>query len=195
MERRQRLRAAGKPDKIALIESDEHGTIACVTGFLVNMVNRTIQLVTPTRASDRWPLGYRIYDERRFDTPAEFRLAVEEMIDAHMPEELIGSDPIAFRDDLGFLPLSDGFELVSRRERVIVRGFPGAKLLGELIARRDKTAGEIYSSLVAGDADIFLIAQRMHWLFEAGWLNEDPKLNGIGTTPAATRRTAAEAAD
>lgn len=194
-ERRQRLRAAGKPDKIALLESDEHGTIACVTGFLVSMVNRTIQLVTPTRASDRWPLGYRIYDERRFDSPSEFRLAIEEMIAAHMPDELVGPDPVAFRDDLGYQPLADGFELLSRRERVTVRGFPGAQLLGDLIAKGDKRAGDIHTALVAGGADILVIAERLRWLFEAGWLNEDPKLNGIGSAPAAMRRNAAEAAD
>jgi radical SAM family RiPP maturation amino acid epimerase len=195
MERRQRLRAAGKPDKIALLESEDHATIACVTGFLINMVNLTIQLVTPTRASERWPMGYRIYGERRFEAPNDFRRAVEGSIVAHMPEDLICSDRVVFREDLTYHRLPDGFELHSRRDRTTVRGFPGAGLLGDLIAEGNRTAGEVHAAMVANGADILVMADRLHDLFAAGLLNEDPKLDGIGSRRLAENGAAAEAAD
>ena len=44
----------------------EGGTIACVSGFLFNMVERNVRLISPCNASERWPLGYRIYDEGTF---------------------------------------------------------------------------------------------------------------------------------
>jgi radical SAM family RiPP maturation amino acid epimerase len=195
MERRQRLRAAGKPDKIALLESEDHATIACVTGFLVNMVNRTIQLVTPTRASERWPLGYLIYDERRFESPGDFRAAIEGLIAAHMPEDLAASDRVVFREDLTYHRLPDGFELHARRERMTVRGFPGAGLLGDLIAEGNRTAGELNVALAANGEDILVMADRLHDMFAAGLLNEDPKLDGIGSRHAAEHGATAEAAD
>ena len=34
------------------------GTIECTCGYLVNMVDRTIRLITPCTVSERWPLGY-----------------------------------------------------------------------------------------------------------------------------------------
>ena len=41
-------------------------TVACASGFLLNMVERTIQLVSPCSASECWPVGYYIYDESPF---------------------------------------------------------------------------------------------------------------------------------
>jgi len=54
--RRERLSAAGRRDDISPVDSDQ-ATIACVSGFLVGMVARTVKLVSPTRACERWPLG------------------------------------------------------------------------------------------------------------------------------------------
>src|SRR5262245_10451126 len=53
--------------------------IACVSGFLTNMVERTVRLVSPTRPGDHWPLGYRVYGERSFATASDFRRAVEDL--------------------------------------------------------------------------------------------------------------------
>lgn len=180
IERREKLRSAGKSDMVAQVES-EHGTIACVTGFLVNMVNRTVQLVSPTRASKRWPLGYRVYQEGRFQTARDFRATVDAMIDAHMPEDLVRGDVIAFRDDLTYQRLPDGFEVRSRGQRISVRGEPHTGVLGDLIHEGSKTSGEIQSAAVQAGADIFVTADRLHQLFELGLLNDDPKLGRIGS--------------
>ena len=44
-------------------ESDDYpmNTIGCVTGFLFNMVDRTVQLISPCTATDEWPLGFYVY--------------------------------------------------------------------------------------------------------------------------------------
>ncbi|MCG8456025.1 MAG: radical SAM family RiPP maturation amino acid epimerase, partial [Holophagales bacterium] len=60
-------------------------SIACVSGLLINLVEKSVKLVTPCKASDRWPLGYVIFDQTTFDSPADLKPAVEQMVDAHMP--------------------------------------------------------------------------------------------------------------
>jgi len=102
-----------------------------------------IQLVTPTRCSERWPLGYRVFDERRFDTGPQFRAAIEELIDAHMPEEIASVDVVGFRDDLTYHRKPDGFELRAGNGHFALGGFPAAGELGDMIHKGDMSAGEI----------------------------------------------------
>jgi radical SAM family RiPP maturation amino acid epimerase len=175
--------AAGRPGSVPFADPD-HATIACVSGFLVNMVNRSIQLVTPTRCSERWPLGYRVFGERRFDTAPEFRAAIEELMDAHMPEEIASADVLSFRDDLTYHRKPDGFELRTRNGHFALAGFVGAGPLGDMIHSGRMRAGEIQAVLTRNGADIFVVADAMQQLFDRGLLDEDPKLGGIGCAGA-----------
>src|SRR5262245_21620586 len=175
----------GEPGRAPLFEPD-HATIACVSGFLVNMVNRSIQLVTPTRCSERWPLGYRVLGGRRFGAAQEFRAAIEGLIDAHMPEEIGSADVLGFRDDLTYHRNPNGFELRTRNGRFALGGFPGAGRLGDMIHGGGMTAGEIQVEVTRSGADIFVVADAMQQLFDRGLLNEDPKLGGIGSAAAHT---------
>ena len=48
-------------------ETYTHRTIACVSGFLVEPVLGRLRLISPEPCSDRWPDGYAVFDEVRFD--------------------------------------------------------------------------------------------------------------------------------
>jgi radical SAM family RiPP maturation amino acid epimerase len=179
MERRDALREAGKAEKADELTKNEQGTIACVTGLLVNMVHKTVKLVTPTPASKRWPLGYRIYEEAKFRSAAEFRDVVESIIDAHMPEDLVGDDVIEFRDDLKYTQHEDGFVLEAYGQTHSMRGGEHFAMLGKVVSQGGRTAGEIHRALVDAGADLFVTAETMRRLFDTGLLNDDPKLNGL----------------
>jgi radical SAM family RiPP maturation amino acid epimerase len=86
-------------------------SIACVSGFLFNMVDRSVRLISPCRASDRWPLGYLVFAEGTFTGPADLRRLLRGMRDDHMPEELAPRAPVAFRRDLEFRRTERGFEV------------------------------------------------------------------------------------
>ncbi|HVT52817.1 MAG TPA: radical SAM family RiPP maturation amino acid epimerase, partial [Dongiaceae bacterium] len=119
-------------DKAALVEkhnrkpASDNATIACVSGFLVNMVSGAIRLVSPVAPSERWPLGYRVYGERRFKSAPEFRRAMEELVAEHMPMTISASSRLAFRGDLAFERQADRFTLGSRGARYALGGFAGA---------------------------------------------------------------------
>ena len=173
-DRREKLRASGREDKDLKV-SDGHSTIACVSGFLINMMNRHVKLVSPTMASEKWPLGYRVYDEAHFESPTELRRILDGMIDRHMPEALPGNSPIAFRDDLDFTRTEDGFALeASGGLRYNCRHYPFSARLGEMIREKCHTAGDVVGELVAGGEDLFLVGDTIQTLYDLGVLNDDP---------------------
>jgi radical SAM family RiPP maturation amino acid epimerase len=125
---------------------DAPETIACVSGFLVNMVDRTVKLVSPCAATDRWPLGYMIFDERTFTTAADFRHVVEEMIEARMPESVDDHLVVRFRPDLRYEPTDDGFDLVAASHRVRFRNATSPaylRALGDAIHGAARPAGVV----------------------------------------------------
>jgi len=182
--------AAGRSGKIAEIEMD-HSTIACVSGFLVNMVNKTVRLVSPTRAGERWPLGYRVYAEEKFSTPEEFRAVLNKMMDDWMPENLHGTHVLRFRPDLAYHRYPDGFELVGHGYKHVVRGLDGAGLLGDAIHKGNKTAGEICEMAVRAGGDIFVVTDALSQFFEQSFFDDDPKYGTIKPVPAEAEDVAA----
>lgn len=65
-------------------EMYSHRTIACVAGFLIEPVVKRLRLIAPEACSDRWPDGYAVFDEARFENAAEFARALTRMVDRNM---------------------------------------------------------------------------------------------------------------
>jgi len=42
-------------------------TFCCVTGFLINLVEGSVSLISPCRASEDWPLGYAVHRSGHFE--------------------------------------------------------------------------------------------------------------------------------
>lgn len=194
MERRRKLRAAGKPEAIDTVPGD-HSTIACVSGFLVNMLERRVQLVTPTRACEAWPTGYRILAEDRFADADEFRAILEGMVEAHMPETPRARDRGAFRPDLRYRPLGEGgFELTGPSRIHTVAGGRHARALGDLLDRGDLSVGEVLDEVAQRDVNIFRAAELLEEMFDLGLLDDDPRSPGRRRTAEEEEAAAAAAA-
>jgi len=72
------------------------GTVACVSGFVVNMCDRTVRLVTPTKADQEHPTGEIVLDRAAFSDAAELEDVARTMISHHM-HETIGLADVLFR--------------------------------------------------------------------------------------------------
>ena len=96
---------AGRARKFAakrgneLVSEEQSSTIACVSGFLFNMVDRTVKLITPCNANDRWPLGYWVIAQGTFDTADELRDLMRSMIDESIIDSLGVLDTVRLRPD------------------------------------------------------------------------------------------------
>jgi radical SAM family RiPP maturation amino acid epimerase len=80
--------------------TSDPATIACVSGFLINLVQRSVKLISPCPASDEWPDGYRIYAHERFADVADLDQICRRMIDAHMRNIVRHFDWVRLRPDV-----------------------------------------------------------------------------------------------
>ncbi|MFD2112203.1 radical SAM family RiPP maturation amino acid epimerase [Thiorhodococcus fuscus] len=151
------------------------GTISCVSGFLLNMVERTVKLVSPCNSSERWPHGHWTYEEAVFTDGEDLAGILQGMIDRHMQDSLTHRDPLAFREDLRFAIEGDSFTLTNAMVKHTMNPHPGIQAIGEAIAAGVSTAGEIAFALEAEQGmeldETFIILNR---IYQAGLLNEDP---------------------
>lgn len=171
-----------KPDKtkncnLSVNIREEHASIACVSGFLVNMMTKTVKLVSPVPASKQWPLGYRIHDERCFRDKDEYKDIIMSMIDRHMLESIPGQILVSFRKDLAFTPLSNSFEegflLKNRWVEHKSIGSSLVKQFGELIAASEYTANDLKNKLVSKGYDPFQVYSILQDFFDNGLLNDE----------------------
>ena len=148
------------------------GSISCMTGFLVNMVDRTIKLVSPCHATEKWPRGYRVFAEDTFTDAENYRTVIQGMIQDRMQENISVEMLLSFRDDLKHVPRPDGFSLISPNQRHHFTGRPFLITLGEFIAGGDKTFGQIYDALFENGAPALAVSMTVKDLFDQGLLDE-----------------------
>ncbi|UBF30473.1 radical SAM family RiPP maturation amino acid epimerase (plasmid) [Kovacikia minuta CCNUW1] len=157
-------------------EFHDQGTIACVTGFLFNMVERSVKLISPCNASDQWPLGYIVYDEGTFSDAGDLKLLLERMIEDNMPLSVKPSDRLKFRHDLEYASFNEGFQVFNRLKTIKFRHAPYLKELGEAICTGDKTVAEIISMFEADGVLPTQILRSLNLIFERGVLDNEPQL-------------------
>jgi radical SAM family RiPP maturation amino acid epimerase len=149
-------------------------TIACISGFLVNMVDRNIRLISPCPASARWPLGYQIFGEGHFNTAEEFRAQLRRLSsEEFMPPAIRSQSRVALRPDLKWSVSENGLTLSSYYLNQTLRGLDTESLekLGRLLADRRWTAGELALQVGADLPTVFLLLNQMLGL---GILDEEP---------------------
>lgn len=153
------------------------GTNACVTGFLVNMVERRVRLISPCNASERWPLGYRVFAEACFRDGAGFQQAIAGMV-AQMVVDLPEERPLRLAPYLHYREEEGKALLESSCQRLefSIQG-PGARLLGEvlrLLAAGKSPLGaiSIHCACSFGAADA-LTRRILDDLLQQGVLDED----------------------
>jgi radical SAM family RiPP maturation amino acid epimerase len=155
-------------------------TIACVSGFLFNMVERSVRLVTPCNASDRWPLGYWTLERGTFDSPASLRALLTGMIERNMKPVLGADDLVRFRRDVQWGQDEQGYHATSLWVRRRIGGYPAIGPLGELIVAGQHSAGDLALAMEAEhDVPLAETFHVLNELFRIGVLDEEP------TPPAA----------
>jgi radical SAM family RiPP maturation amino acid epimerase len=93
---------------------EDGGTIACVTGFLLNMVDRSIALISPCTASEKWPLGYIVFGRWHFRDAASLRDILRVVTSEHMPASLKAHDEVRLQPSLSVRRGDGSFRLANR---------------------------------------------------------------------------------
>jgi radical SAM family RiPP maturation amino acid epimerase len=134
---------------------DDATTIACVTGFLVSLPERTIRLISPCSASDRWPLGYRIHAEATFQDAASYHAAIDGMIESNMAGGPLSAQKLAIRDDLVVMIEGEQVILSNRHTRYVLRGQPCLADLFTMLRRSPATPGDLIAALARSGHNVF----------------------------------------
>jgi hypothetical protein len=109
-------RAGGRADAI-------DGSIACVSGFLVNLPSGTIQLVSPCIEPARWPRGFRSLAASTLESDADLATFIETARATVLDRVLHDGAPIELRRDLSLQQDADGtLRLRSRYRTFTLRG-------------------------------------------------------------------------
>jgi radical SAM family RiPP maturation amino acid epimerase len=128
-------------------EDYPHSSIGCVTGFLINMCARNVQLISPCTADDRWPLGYIIFGSSHFSSAEELSDVLERLMRDCMKIEIEPDYRISFYRWLKYEPLADGFNVRGRfNQHLAFRDDSSASfysLLGRLINDGSMKASQI----------------------------------------------------
>jgi hypothetical protein len=138
--------ASGSGEEVGDMAMSQPGTIACVSGFLLNMVTRTVKLISPCRANDKWPLGYIVFDERHFTDAADLDCHLEDMMAEHMPLTIAIEDRMQLNPELAYKRMPDGFQVTTPMNAVAMRrsdlgDYVGS--IGDQLSAGNRTAGQI----------------------------------------------------
>lgn len=154
-----------------------NSTIACVSGFLFNMVERSVKLISPTNADEVWPLGYRVYGQGRFETPDDLGRLLRSLIAERMTIRLRADDPVRLRRGLAFETVDQGFSVRSAFLRQTFRepAYPAMAELGQLAAEGRWSAGQVALAMEAKHGvSLPLTFSVLNRLFELGVLDDEP---------------------
>lgn len=91
-------------------DTHAHGSIACVTGFLINIVEQTVQLIAPTHATDEFPVGYITFATARWHTPNDIAEAVADVVRRGRSMDLLAHHRCALAPYV--IPEVDGSDVV-----------------------------------------------------------------------------------
>ncbi len=151
------------------------GSIECVSGFVINLVEKEIRLISPCYASKKWPLGYRIFDQASFDDEVDLSQVMVKMIEDNMPVDPPEAMPFKLRDDLIFTKEKSGFSLVSPFQAYRFINRPVFNALGEVLQKPPQAYGETAEILTEHfGQDLFETQTILRQLYDDGFLAEMP---------------------
>ena len=158
-------------------EPEAPDTISCICGYLVNLPEKSVKLVTPCPASDQWPEGYRIHARATFKDAGGYRDFLETTADEFMKEKPGWNEMVQFRNNLEYGPGGEGFTLKAKAFCHTLSGKPWFPDLGSMIAKGNKSWGDIVTGFTVKGISPIEVGNVLQNLFDKGLLEEN-QMNG-----------------
>lgn len=174
--------SAGRAKKYSVKKADELNkggfgdTIACVSGFLFNMPDREVKLVTPCQTNERWPLGYWVVAKARFKNIDELKEVLDDLVKNHMKSQLILEEKIRLRWDLKWETTASDIKLISNYLVLTFYHHKNPESLMSMLENGEYTMEEI--AVTREEQDDVPMAETFYFLnelFLKGFLDEEPE--------------------
>lgn len=147
-------------------------TIVCLAGFVVNMVEKTVELISPCPASERFPLGYRLHFKGKFQDANGFRACIEKAVSNCMPEYIENDKIVALRGDVKYEGSPEGIRFLSKFNKSTFSGKTFLWEMGDMVSTRQYTPGQIIGRLIENNADFFEVTGTLQSIFDRGLLDD-----------------------
>ncbi len=92
------------------VDDGDGSTISCVSGFVVNMAERSVRLITPCSASEAHPTGEFLIAKDFFSDLDGFKRVLLSMIERYMQTEFPKDQPLFLRPNISFDKTTEGIE-------------------------------------------------------------------------------------
>lgn len=149
------------------------GTIACVSGFLINIFEKSIKLVSPCMPSDDWPNGYIIFRHEYYDSPEDLARIMERIIFEEMKPAIFSSDRVQFHK--GFVyeksATNSGFYLRSKTTKIESAVLD---ICGKYIAEDSMNVVDLLRMAVADGHSSLSVVHAINKAREAGLIDAYP---------------------
>ncbi len=143
-----------------------------VVGFRVNLVDRTVTLVTPRPSSDRLPLGFQTLDRMSFVDCDEFGRVLDVLVERWMPLRLRETDRVALWHGLRAEPVAGGVRLHGRFNQCIDIVDQNHESQVRAVADLLQQGGTVADITRSRDVEPDWATALLHRFFEAGVLEE-----------------------
>ncbi|MBU1055145.1 MAG: radical SAM family RiPP maturation amino acid epimerase [Proteobacteria bacterium] len=143
-------------------------TIACMSGFVVNMATKKIKLISPCPASEKWPSGYKVFFEGTFINGDDFRQILKKVVSENISSNLENDKVLKLRQDLKYHSTNDGICFSSKYRETSFSGHDFLKEMGDMIASGEMNTMEINRKLLASGADYFAVIATLQSIFQNG---------------------------
>ncbi|MTI79310.1 MAG: radical SAM family RiPP maturation amino acid epimerase [Firmicutes bacterium] len=163
-----------------LISQNEGGTVSCLSGFLVNMAERTIRHITPCNANEKWPTGQWEIDRESFTDADDFGDAIQRLIDKNISDEAPRTKPLKFYPWLSYEELTEktnGFGLRSKASGLMTfKNMTALSEIGEKITEGCHTPRQIAAILNEQYGyNPAYVYNTIDFLFNHGVIDEEPQ--------------------
>jgi radical SAM family RiPP maturation amino acid epimerase len=160
-------------DRGSLAASVPQGTIACVSGFNINLATRSIMIFSPCYTSNKWPHGFRVYGSAVYTDENDFSEVIKGLVERSIflspPKDAI----IKFRDDIVFRPTETGFDLATPNQLHHFKGKDKCGPLGQLIAEGSHTYAQISEILIKEHkVNPVVLSTVVRQFFDDGFIDE-----------------------
>ena len=152
------------------VGEEDGNTIACISGFVVNMAERSVRLLTPCGASEAHPTGEIIIAKESFSNLDDFKRVLIAMIDRYMQRSFPKEQPLFLRPGISFQKTEEGIEFFhSEKFRLKFQGADDLSpalyqnVLGKLQTggkSAEDIAGELMEETGAFPAHVFFILEK-----------------------------------
>lgn len=151
------------------------GTIACVSGFLINIVEKTVRLVSPCMPTSKIPDGYIVFATEHYSDAADLGNVLRRMISEHMPVDLDPARLIKFSHNMSYTMNADSGSVSGSATKI---NAPMIDLFGTYLDAGPISPRDVLKSAVADGKNPFKVVNAIEKARRAGLIDT------VGESPA-----------